>query len=89
MRKNKSTIIIIILLFIVISISYFINFRFDLTSDKRFSISQQTKQFLAKVDDEINITVFLEGDLNPGFLRLNKSISEILNEIKSGNHHTN
>ena len=87
MRRNKSNIIIVILLLIVISISYFINFRFDLTSDKRFSISQQTKDFLVKVDDEINITVYLEGDLNPGFLRLNKAISEILNEMSVYSKH--
>jgi gliding-associated putative ABC transporter substrate-binding component GldG len=62
-------------------------FRIDLTEEKRYSIKDQTKEILSGLDDDVYIEVFLEGDLNPGFRRLQKNIREILEEFRiySGN----
>jgi ABC-2 type transport system permease protein len=57
-------------------------FRLDLTEEKRYTIKPQTKELLAKLDDEVFVEVFLEGDLNPGFKRFQKSIRETLDEFR-------
>ena len=65
----------------LVSITFFDFFRIDLTSDKRYSISTQTKDLMKNVAASLDIVVYLEGDLNPGFLRLKKSTTELLEEL--------
>lgn len=55
--------------------------RFDLTSEKRHSISECTKDLLSKQEKPIQVDVYLEGDMNMGFLRLKKSIKYMLDEM--------
>lgn len=57
-------------------------FRLDLTEEKRYTIKAPTRQLLKELEDEVFIEVFLEGDLNPGFKRFQKSIRETLNEFR-------
>lgn len=57
-------------------------FRLDLTEEKRYTIKAPTRQLLKELEDEVFIEVFLEGDLNPGFKRFQKSIRETLNELR-------
>jgi ABC-2 type transport system permease protein len=61
-------------------------FRIDLTEEKRYSIKPQTKELLKNLEDEVFIEVFLEGDLNPGFRRFQKSVSETLEEFRIYSH---
>lgn len=56
-------------------------FRLDLTSEKRYSISDNSKQMLGKMDKPLTIKIYLDGDLNPGFLRLKKAAKEMLDEF--------
>jgi gliding-associated putative ABC transporter substrate-binding component GldG len=64
----------------VLAAQYF--FRLDLTEEKRFSIKDQTKQVLRDLDDKVYVEVYLEGELNAGFRRLQKSIRETLEEFR-------
>jgi gliding-associated putative ABC transporter substrate-binding component GldG len=57
-------------------------FRADLTEEKRYSIKPQTREMLKNLDDEVYVEVFLEGDLNAGFRRFQKSIRETLEEFR-------
>lgn len=57
-------------------------FRIDLTEEKRYTIKPQTDQLLKSLDDNVYVEVFLEGDLNPGFRRFQKSIRETLEEFR-------
>ncbi len=57
-------------------------FRIDLTEEKRYTIKPQTITLLKNLDDEVFVEVFLEGDLNPGFKRFQKSIRETLEEFR-------
>ena len=57
-------------------------FRLDLTEEKRYTIKPQTKELLKNLEDEVFIEVFLEGDLNPGFKRFQKSVNETLEEFR-------
>lgn len=62
-------------------LSVFFFFRIDLTSEKRYSISQPTKTLLKKANAPIKVSIYLEGDLNPGFTRLKNSTKSLLDEM--------
>ncbi|MEP6747220.1 MAG: gliding motility-associated ABC transporter substrate-binding protein GldG [Bacteroidota bacterium] len=61
--------------------SYF-TVRADLTAEKRFTLSQSTRRMLKNIDGQVNITVFLTGDLPKDFKKLKNSTTELLQEFK-------
>lgn len=73
---------IFVLITLVNLIASYYFFRIDLTQEKRYTIKPPTRQLLQELEDEVFIEVFLEGDLNPGFKRFQKSIRETLNEFR-------
>lgn len=79
--KNYREIILFICLLALVSITFFFFFRVDLTSDKRYSISEQTKNLMEGIESPLDVTIYLDGDLNPGFLHLKKSTTELLEEL--------
>ena len=78
----------ILIILLINIIGSFIFKRFDLTSDKRFSLSKETKQMLHKVDDIIFFKVYLTGDFPPdmiNFKRLRNATREMLDEFRAYN----
>ena len=57
--------------------------RLDLTEEKRYSISDPTKEFLKNLDDVVTVRVYLTGNLPAGMRALEKSIESTLNEFKA------
>lgn len=57
--------------------------RLDFTKDKRFTLNQKTKTVLAKVNQQITITVFLNGQLPAAFKRLQRATSDLLSDYQS------
>lgn len=57
-------------------------FRWDLTEEKRYTISEATIRMLKQLDEPVYVEVFLEGDLNAEFKRLQKAIRETLDEFR-------
>ena len=57
--------------------------RLDLTEEKRYSISDPTKEFLKNLDDVVTVRVYLTGNLPAGMRELEKSIESTLNEFKA------
>lgn len=70
---------LIVVLLNILSANLF--FRIDLTSDKRHSVSQPTKQLMAGLNQEVDVTIYLDGEMNSGFLRLKRSVVELLDEL--------
>ncbi len=62
-----------------ISANYFK--RWDLTEEKRFSITDATKELLGSLPEPMHIDVLIAGELNSGFKRLQKSITETIEEF--------
>jgi gliding-associated putative ABC transporter substrate-binding component GldG len=59
-------------------------YRLDLTADKRYTISEPTKDLIKNLKDQVIIKVYLEGsELNGGFERLKRAVSETLVEFKT------
>ncbi|MTI41231.1 gliding motility-associated ABC transporter substrate-binding protein GldG [Fulvivirga lutimaris] len=56
--------------------------RIDLTEEKRYTIKPATKKLLSDLDDVVTIEVYLEGELNASFERMQKSIKETLEEFR-------
>ena len=47
-----------------------IYFRYDLTSEKRYSISEPTKELIESIEEDLLITVYLEGNFPASFKML-------------------
>ncbi len=56
-------------------------FRLDLTDDKRYSLSAPTKKMMKELPNDVHITLYLSGELNAGFLRLQTATEELLDEL--------
>ena len=90
--KNKQRDIssLLILIGIVVLINFIGSFyfkRFDVTSEKRYTLAESTKTLLKNLDDEVYFKVYFDGNFNPSFTRLRNEAKEILDEFRaySGN----
>ena len=77
--KLANGLLLLVLINMVVSKYYF---RVDLTEEKRFSISIQTRQMLKNLDENVYIGVYLDGDLPAGFKRLQQATRETLEEFR-------
>lgn len=85
-RKQKDIVTLIMMIAIIILLSFISSFvfkRFDLTSEKRYTLSESTKKMLKELDDVVYIKVYLQGDFNPSFTRLKNETKEILDEFRA------
>ncbi len=71
--------IVIVLNFILI---FLFDLKFDLTQDKRHTISFETKEILSNLDDKIFIKIYLEGELNKDMQYLQDEIISLLTSFK-------
>ncbi len=61
----------------------FVFHRFDLTSEKRYTLSDATKSLLGKLNDVVYVKVYLEGDFPAGFKMLRNETKEMLDEFRT------
>ncbi|MDY0201302.1 MAG: gliding motility-associated ABC transporter substrate-binding protein GldG [Tenuifilaceae bacterium] len=73
----------VITIVLLVYISSFINFRIDLTAEKRYTLDKPTKEVLADLDDIVNVRVYLDGDLPMGFRRMRRELKELLDEFST------
>ena len=64
-------------------ICYFFFIRIDFTSEKRFTLSPISKNILNNLDDDLQVTVYLEGDFPAGFKRLRNSTKDLLSDLQA------
>ncbi|WP_075601659.1 gliding motility-associated ABC transporter substrate-binding protein GldG [Saccharicrinis aurantiacus] len=64
----------------MIAINWF--FRVDLTSEKRYTLADNTKYFLKDLEEVVYVKVYLHGDLNVGFKNLSRATNELLDEFR-------
>ena len=74
--------ILAIIIFLNI-ISSFVFTRFDLTTEKRYSLSPTTIQLIKNLNDVVYFKVYLEGDFPAPFRRLRNATREILDEMRA------
>ena len=88
MKKKSSANLyqFLLLLLVIISLNAagkFLFWRYDLTTEKRFTLSSTTKEKLKQLKDIVYIKVYLTGDLPAGFQRLSSATRDMLMEMKS------
>ena len=85
LKKNQlvSFIITLVLIVVINVIGSFVFTRFDLTSEKRYTLSETTKDELRKLDDYVYFKVYLEGDFPAGFKKLRRETMEMLDEFRA------
>ena len=67
---------------LVVTASSFLRLRYDLTEDKRFTLSQPTRKVLNDLKSDIYIQVYLDGDIPIPLKRLKRSVGEMLEEFR-------
>jgi ABC-2 type transport system permease protein len=89
--KYQSLLELVVLVFVIV-VANILSSQFykklDLTKEKRFTLSQTSKELAQKIDDRMYIKVYLEGDnLSSKFKRLRTATLDILREFRdlSGN----
>ncbi|OAB77309.1 gliding motility-associated ABC transporter substrate-binding protein GldG [Cochleicola gelatinilyticus] len=86
MNKKATYIAILLILFIGINfLAGFVYHRFDLTQDKRYTLSEAAKETIATVDSPLVIEVFLDGNFPPEFKRLQTETTQLLEEFRAYN----
>lgn len=92
MKKQKyikSFLGIAIALVLLNIIGNFVFHRFDLTSDKRYTLSTATKNILANVEEPIFIDVYLEGNFPAELRKLQTETKQLLEEFNAYNSNVN
>ena len=74
--------IVIAGLILVASASSFFRLRYDLTEDKRFTLSRPTHNVLTHLKNDIYIQVYLDGEIPIPLKRLKRSVGEMLDEFR-------
>ncbi len=85
-QKQQSIIQALLIVGILIFLNVlgnFIYFKFDLTEEKRFTLTEPTIQLLENVDNPIDVTILLDGDFPAGFKRLQTATKEMLDDFRS------
>ena len=85
LKKNQlvSFVITLVLIVVINVIGSFVFTRFDLTSEKRYTLSETTKETLRNLDDYVYFKVYLEGDFPAGFKKLRRETKEMLDEFRA------
>ncbi|MFK8059049.1 MAG: gliding motility-associated ABC transporter substrate-binding protein GldG [Polaribacter sp.] len=81
--KNSAVLLIGLIVLNIINQSFYS--RFDLTADKRYTLSETTKNIISDVENTLFITVYLEGDFPSEFKRLQAETRQYLEELASEN----
>lgn len=82
-RKHITQFILLVVSLILVNIlGTKLHYRFDMTGEKRFSLSEPTKKMLKNLDDVVTIEVYLKGSFPAGFQKLQEGTREVLQQFK-------
>ena len=83
-NRDLSSLAIGILLIVLINFSASLLFeRFDLTSEKRYSLSNASKELVKNLDDIVYVKVYLEGDFPASYKKMRDETREMLDEFRA------
>lgn len=83
-RKNILSFVLLLLaiILLVIIINNLVTFRVDLTGDKRYTVSAQSKQVIKNLDDVVFIRIYLDGEMPVQMKKFRTSVKEKIDELK-------
>ena len=74
--------VVIVFLVLINWLTTYIHKRVDLTKDKRFTLTQPTKDLLRNLPGNVQVNVYLKGNYPSGFRQLSTSSNDILKEMQ-------
>ncbi|MCR5013973.1 MAG: gliding motility-associated ABC transporter substrate-binding protein GldG [Bacteroidales bacterium] len=85
LKKSQLTsfFLTLVIIAVVNVIGSYLFTRFDLTSEKRYTLSDTTKEMLRDLDDYVYFKVYLEGEFPAGFKKLRRETKEMLDEFRA------
>ena len=81
-KKRFSWILLIAVLILINWIASVAHVRYDLTEEKRYSLSRPTIELLENLQEPVQVEVFLKGEFPAGFRKVRNSVEEFLQECK-------
>ncbi|MDK7675528.1 gliding motility-associated ABC transporter substrate-binding protein GldG [Weeksella virosa] len=84
MKKYRSFLYIIGLLLIWI-VGFFVFHRYDLTQDKRYTLSSTSESLIQSLDSPLHIDILLGGELTADYRNLRNDIQFLLDELQERN----
>lgn len=88
-KQLKKAALLLLLLFIINSVNQHFFTRLDVTADQRYTLSETTKSIINKVEKNMFIIVYLEGDFPSEFKRLQLETRQYLEELAVNNTNIN
>lgn len=79
--KARNYIIVLSAVVLLNLLAYLFVIRVDMTDDKHYSLSEASIALLKQTDAPIRFTLYLQGDLNAGFKRLQRATQETIEEM--------
>jgi len=90
MKKNLSPnfnlLVLLLVLFGINLLASVFHSRVDLTKEKRYTLSEATKDLLGNLDEQVRIDVFFKGNYPAGFKKIVNSVQEFLQETREYSH---
>jgi gliding-associated putative ABC transporter substrate-binding component GldG len=87
--NSKSVIYTFVILIILHLVSNAFFYRFDLTQDHRYTLSNASIAIIKKIKDPLFIKVYLQGDMPAEFNRLQRETQDLLEEFQAYNSNIN
>ena len=84
--KRRHILQLLLAIILVVAVNYSGDlkfFRLDLTSEKKFTLSESTRHILKNLDDIAFVRVYLDGELPGDMIQFRQSIDELLSEFKA------
>ncbi len=83
LKKQRGAIAVVALTVLVALLPLMPFVRLDLTSEKRFSIAEQSKTLMRNQEKPITITFYSGGNIDANFARLNHAAAELIDELNA------
>src|SRR6185436_16559833 len=85
-QQNIKTLGITIFILIVLNVLGTLFFhRFDLTKDKRYTLSETSLNIVKQVKNPLSIKIYMQGELPADFRRLQQETKQLLEEFQAYN----
>jgi gliding-associated putative ABC transporter substrate-binding component GldG len=85
-KNNLKSVLVLLSLVVLLNLASTVLFhRFDLTHDKRYTLSSTSLSLIKEVNEPLIIDVFLEGEFSGEFKKLQTETQQLLDEFKAYN----
>lgn len=85
-KNNLKSVLVLLSLIVLLNIASTVFFhRFDLTNDKRYTLSPTSLSLIKEVNEPLIVDVFLEGEFSGEFKKLQTETQQLLEEFKAYN----